>query len=51
MGEFFSKIEGWFTKPATDDLSPATLIILAVVLTVAVVWTIDGMRIIQKGMQ
>lgn len=48
MSDFFDRLEGWFTKPVTDDLSPALLIVLAVILTVAVVWTLDGLAIIMK---
>jgi ACR3 family arsenite efflux pump ArsB len=48
VGDFFSNIEGWFTRPVTEDISPRTLAVMAVLLTVVVIWTLDGYRILAK---
>lgn len=49
-GSFFGKIEDWFTAPIRKDLSPLGLVALVVLFVIAVVWTHDGIRIIQKGL-
>lgn len=49
MMQFLSEVEDWFVKPARDDLSPMFLIIMAVILTIVVMWTMDGVNIIKEG--
>lgn len=50
-GSVIDKFEAWLTKPIREDLSPLGLVGLVVLFIIAVVWTHDGIRIIQKGLQ